>query len=211
MFLFYMPLCFTGVRTKTYVRPNMRTMECLKTSTYVRHSKKFPCKDLGLCYRHYCGKTHLACPTCDFENDQTCRMEHEINSELMRNQIENRLKRADATRVFRKDMFVDDDSSPNHDEYRPQVVRIHAGDTWCIGFLATVNHVHAQHPMILTPAHCVVNFKVSCDLHNETTDTTEHFNNKEECFKRPKKKIMSVEKGFKSYTMTVARNGKSCK
>ena len=209
--LFLVAIIASGWSKTTITKPNMKFKECLKTSTYERYSKKFPCKDLGLCYRYYCGNVHSMCPTCDFENEQSCRLGHQVNAELFNGIRGNRVRRTQPKRFRNKHRmsdFVGDAGSPNPDEYRPQVVRLHVGATWCIGFLATIKHNQRPHPVLLTPAHCVVDFKVTCEYQAGNNGSMKYFNTKEECFQRPKKKILSVNKGFKAYTMTLLKNGK---
>ena len=58
------------------VKPNLRTRECLKTSTYVRNATKYYCRnqDLGLCYQHYCKKTIEICRRCEFNRRSSCSL-----------------------------------------------------------------------------------------------------------------------------------------
>ena len=85
----------------------------------------------------------------------------------------------------------------------PKLLRINAGERWCVGFVATVFQAALPRVVMVTTARCLFGFSVTCDTRNNLTGGRQTSRDKNFCFdKKPLKRVASVLKGFKSHAMT---------
>ncbi|XP_078489178.1 uncharacterized protein LOC100181791 [Ciona intestinalis] len=190
--VFVVLLHYTSARV---VRPNMKTQECLKTSHYLRDPNEYVCKDLGLCYKHYCKAPARKCFGCDYTRKPSCLL---AGNEAQN--ISSNLKKKPKPRIRNPEY-------ENCTNCIHGVLRIKAGDRECLGFLAAVPNAKQYRLVVVTAASCVSRFKVTCAVPNTANNESHSIHGSAACFGNPDTRIDQVSKGFRSYCATITNNG----
>uniref|UniRef100_H2ZCN6 Peptidase S1 domain-containing protein n=1 Tax=Ciona savignyi TaxID=51511 RepID=H2ZCN6_CIOSA len=187
VFLFLLPFALAKV-----LRSSMKKQECLKTSHYLRDPLEFVCKDLGLCYKHYCNLPTRKCLGCQNTRTVPCLLvtDSTNNSTTFRPKRKQRRK------------YEKENKSPVRG-----ILRIQVGSKSCLGFLAAVPNAKRYRIVVITAASCIARFEVTCSIPNAEQNDTVNLQGSATCFGNPEARIDSVNKGFRSYSAVLNYNG----
>ncbi|CAK8690516.1 unnamed protein product [Clavelina lepadiformis] len=176
--------------TGTFVKPNLKTQECLKISHFIRDPNVFLCKDLGLCYKHYCKQITRRCQVCQKHTHMSCPLNQKNeNYQLGVKGEDDRIKFQSHTEK--------DSSILSNTSRRQALVRIEAGNTECSGVFVKILVEGKRVYAILTSGKCLVDFQVKCQIFMDNNTVVNE--NTPTCFIHSDSQINKVTKEFRSY------------
>ena len=184
------------------IKPDLGVQECLRRAHYRHDPGKFVCRDLGLCYKHYCQQIARRCNSCKRSSVVPCLLIGKNQSDA---QGANQYHLHELPEQRSK--IQSDSVNATLNAVSDSLLRITTAEIECTGFLAAIPTGRRLSYAVVTAARCIVQFSVSCSTTNKRGNTSEVSQDQNTCFGRKKTRLHSVDKGFRAYSAVIRYKG----